>query len=105
DGVTVGLRLSAPIVRLQRTKRRLSKEISALMTNIASDGTELKLRIFDNDVEIWVSRHGDLQYKKVSAVIYNPHSSPNILENAVYALDNRIKTKIEKCSTVTKRPL
>jgi hypothetical protein len=52
-----------------------------------------------------VTRHGDTQYKKVSAVISNRHSDPNILLNATNILEDRIKMKTEKCKDVRTRPL
>jgi hypothetical protein len=76
-----------------------------LIRGDAPDGTELKLQVCENDVELWVSRHDDPQYKKVSAVIYNRHSNPDVLRNAAYVLEDRIKTKAKKCATLTQRPL
>jgi hypothetical protein len=104
DGTTVGLRLSSPIAKLRKTKTLLAQRIAALVEG-AVPGTELKLRIYDNDVELWVARHNDPQYKKVSAVIYHRHSNPDILRNAAYALEDRIKTKTKKCVALKKRPL
>jgi hypothetical protein len=105
DGTTVGLRLCPPLVKFRKTKKQLAHRITALMRDSVADGTELKLTILDNDIELWVTRHGDPQYKKVSAIIYNRNSSPNILRNAAYALADRIGRKSLKCTPVKKRPL
>jgi hypothetical protein len=105
DGTTVCLRLCPPIVKFRRTKAELAQRITALMRDAVPDGTELKLPILDNDIELWVTRHNDPQYKKVSAIVYNRHSSSNILRNAAYALEDRIKTKSQKCAIVKHRPL
>jgi hypothetical protein len=105
DGTTVGLRLSSPVARFRKTKAQLAATIQKMMTDDVPDGTELELVINGNDILLWVTRHGDPQYKKVSAVISNRHSDPNILLNATNILEERIKTKTEKCRDVRTRPL
>jgi hypothetical protein len=105
DGTTVGLHLSSPIAKLRKTKTLLAQRIAALIEGAVPDGTELKLRICDNDVALWVTQHNDPQYKKVSAVFHHRHSNPHILRNAAYALEDRIKTKTKKCVVLKKRPL
>jgi hypothetical protein len=105
DGTTVGLRLSSPIARVKKTKAQLAATIETMMRDGVPDGTEVEKAIYGNNVLLWVSKHNDLQYKKVSAVISNRHSNPNILRNAADTLEDRINTKSRKCRGVKVRPL
>ncbi|HZC56907.1 MAG TPA: hypothetical protein VE396_12835 [Xanthobacteraceae bacterium] len=105
-GTTFGLHLSSPIVKFRKTKARLTQRILALMEARPIGEAEVKMEICGNDVSLWIDRHGDPQYKKVSAVISNRHSSPDILQNATYALDDRITTKSKKkCLSIKTRPI
>jgi hypothetical protein len=105
DGTTVGLRLSSPIAKFEKTKAQLARTIGTMMKDDVPDGTELEMTICGNSVLLWVNRHNDLRYKKVSAVISNRHSNPNILRNAADILEDRINTKSKKCRGVKVRPL
>jgi hypothetical protein len=104
-GITVTLRLSSPIVRFKKTKAELAAAIETMMRNNVPDGTEMNMQVHKNNVLLWVMRHNDLQYKKVSAVIANRHSNPDILYNASNILEDRIRTKSYKCRDVKTRPI
>jgi hypothetical protein len=105
DGTTVGIRLYPPILKMRKTKAELARNIISLINGNPSNGTELKLKIFDNDILVYVNQHGDPKFKKISAIIFNPHSSPDILKNATYALEDRIKTKTTKCLTLENKTI
>ena len=89
----------------QKTKAQLATTIEKMMRDSVPDGTELEMTICGNSVLLWASRHDGSQYKKVSAVISNRHSSPDILRNAADTLEDRINTKSKKCCGVKVRPL
>ncbi len=95
DGKTVGLVLRPPIARFRKTKNELSRAIVSLVSNPSAGGS--RLNVCGNDVALWITQHDSPDYKKVSAVIYNPNSSSNILKNAVHALEDRIQAKAKKC--------
>jgi hypothetical protein len=103
NGTIIALNLSSPILRFRRTKPLLAAEIRRLIT--ASDGTNLKRKILGNDIELWKTCHNDPQHKKVMAIISNRPSNRNILDNATFALDGRIKVKTKKCLPLKVRPL
>jgi hypothetical protein len=106
DGTTVGLRLSAPIMRIRKTKTLLRKSIEKLITERVADSTEVEEEICGNKILLWLRHHEQAaRYKKVSAVIYNRHSDPDILCNALYTLKDRIITKTRKCLAVKTKPL
>jgi hypothetical protein len=98
DGIAIGLVLSSPIMRLQKTKRQLTEIIRSHIGNLSSLKTDMNVTINDNKVRIYLNEHGETKYKKVSAAIMNRNSSPDLLSNAAYILEDRIKTKAKKCS-------
>jgi hypothetical protein len=105
DGITVCLRLSSPIASFKKTKAQLVTIIEKMMRDGALDGTESERIIYGNKVLIWVSMNDDSRHKKVSAVISNRHSSPDILQNAANTLEDRINAKWRKCREIMARPL
>jgi hypothetical protein len=105
-GTTVSLRLSSPIIKIRKTKTALRKSIEKLIGEEVADGTELEEQICENKILLWLTRHGDpARYKKVSAVISNRNSDPDILRNASYTLEDRIITKSKKCIAVKTKPI
>lgn len=98
DGYTVGLVLSSPILEYRKTKAQLAQTIRHYVADLQSLQTDRKLQINGNTITVSLTRHGDTQYKKVSAVFMNRSSSPNILTNAANILEDRSATKTRKCA-------
>lgn len=75
QGMTVCLHLSSPINQPRRTKRQISERVRQLIEHAAPEGTEWKYNVLGNQVELWLTRHGNGQHKKIVAIIDNQHST------------------------------
>jgi hypothetical protein len=95
-GKFVTLALSSPILELRKTKAKLTNEITSLLSGNAELSCR-KVSICGNDIEICLSKSPESGGKKIGAVIRNRPSDRNILRNAWYLLEDRIKAKAEKC--------
>jgi hypothetical protein len=60
---------------------------------LSDNVSERKISIRGNQIEIYLSESAGSAGKKIAAVIRNRASSPNILTNARYILEDRIKRK------------
>jgi hypothetical protein len=105
DGYTIGLVLSSPILKHRKTKSQLEQVIRDQITDLQTLQTERKIQINGNTITVCPAYHGDLQYKKVSAVFMNRSSSPDILSNAAHILEDRIATKMRKCAHLSRGPI
>jgi hypothetical protein len=94
DGKCVTLVLSSPILEYNKTRAELKKEIILVLSDNVS---ERKTSIRGNQIEIYLSESAGSTGKKIGTVIRNRASSPNILTNARYILEDRIKRKMEMC--------
>jgi hypothetical protein len=103
DGYTIGLVLSSPILAYRKTRAQLAQFIHGHMADLQFLQTERKLQINGNAITVFLTHHGDTQFKKVSALFMNRSSSPDILLNATRILEDRIATKTQKCSHLLNR--
>lgn len=103
DGSAIGLVLSSPILELRKTRSRLAQIIRAHLADLQSLRSDQTIQINGNSITISLTRHGDTQYKKVSAVFMNRSSSANILMNAMHILEDCILTKARKCARLLDR--
>jgi hypothetical protein len=97
DGHTIGLVLSSPILQLRKTKARLGLMLREYAANLSSLRDDRKIEINGNKITVYLNRHGETGYKKVSAAITNRSSNPDILANVLQVLEDRIVTKARKC--------
>jgi hypothetical protein len=103
DGKYVTLVLSSPILEYEKTKAELRNSITLLLTSSAGlSPVERKVSIRGNHIEIGLSESVESGGKKIGAAIRNRASNPNILLNARYILEDRIKTKAEKCGELSR---
>jgi hypothetical protein len=103
SGVYILLTIPSPLNKIRQTKIDLIKEIK----RIAQERTFNKqvLKINQNKVEVHLTSGSIPSGKKVIGGVYNQNSSPDILENVIYILGERIKDKITKCQNIAHKPL
>jgi hypothetical protein len=63
------------------------------------------LKINQNKVEVHLNLGSRPSGKKIVGVVPNQNSSPDILENVIYILSERINDKITKCQNIAHKPL
>jgi len=100
DGNTIGLILSSPILKLRKTKAALATMLRGSLRDQDSFITDTPIEINGNPITIFRNRHGDNQYKKLSAIFMNRHSNPDIISNARAILEDRIIVKARKCASL-----
>jgi hypothetical protein len=94
--------LSSPIIDYRKTKSELAAEILALANNNWNKNrVEHKISIRGNKVEIYVDELQGSERKKIVAAITNRFSNPDILANVIYILEDRIRTKGQKCGRLS----
>ena len=81
----------------------LSKLLRAGLRVTTSFKEHETVNVNGNTVRIFRSIHGEARYKKISALIMNCNSNPDLLENAGYMIEERIRTKAEKCAALVGR--
>ncbi len=93
--------LRAPINEYRKTKVLLRNEINSLLSvTQASNRAERKVSIRGNEVEIYLDEAEGGETKKIVAAVMNRSSSPDILKNVLYMLEDRISVKARKCANV-----
>ncbi len=97
EGFVVILTLASPISQARKTKAQLKKLLSHIST---SHGTEVSENILGNNIDILVSADDRPSGKKVVGIITNQKSSPDILQNAMTILQERIADKAKKCRSL-----
>jgi hypothetical protein len=103
DGYTVGLILRSPIFEYRKTKAQLEIAIHEQLRDLGMLNIDQRIEINGNEITLWLDYHGQTNFDKVSAVIANCNSSPNILSNVISILANRIATKANKYLHLQKR--
>lgn len=98
-GRRVMLVLRSPITDYRKTKAGLAAEIQSLV-GARAGRAERKVTIRSNNIEIYVDESDASEGKKIVAAITHQASSANILKNAMYILEDRIKTKAQKCTAL-----
>jgi hypothetical protein len=98
DGRTVILTVYAPVHNARKTKTRLEEILLAhLAVGKDVDVTE---DIYGNSIAIRVSSYHGIDDAKIHGLVPHQKSSPDILFNARYALDDRIMVKAAKCQSI-----
>lgn len=98
DGRMAILVLRAPILEVRKTALQLKETICRLVATACSETVDVEESICGNTIGIQITSHEEPDPRKVHAVVPNRKSSPNILLNAQYILEERIVTKAKKCS-------
>ena len=93
---TIGLILSAPILKMRQTKSELARLLREKLPDVNAFTTETKTEINRNVITI--QRHSGRQGEKIWGLVANRHSSPDILANARVTLEERIVVKARKCA-------
>jgi hypothetical protein len=96
DDTLVILTLNSPITDARQTRAVLEKLIVQYV-NSHPNGVKKDEIIYSNKIGIWVRRYEGGEARKVALVIGGNKSDRNVLENAWCILEDRIKTKTEKC--------
>jgi hypothetical protein len=102
DGHTIGLILISPINQLRKTRPKLGQILREYIADLSMLRNDQKIRVNDNDITVFLNKHGEPHYDKVCAVFPHRSSDPNILENALVILEERITTKANKCRHLQK---
>src|SRR5216684_3134763 len=100
DGRMAILTLRAPILEVRKTTLQLKEKICRLVAATGSETVDVEESICGNTIGIQITSHEQPDPRKVHALVPNRKSSPNILSNAQYILEERIVTKAKKCSSV-----
>lgn len=98
DGLLVILTLAAPIMKARKVKTQLKEKIVNLVSN--SCRTEISEIIIGNSITVKVTSDERPSGKKIVGIITNEKSSPNILQNAMSILEDRIVVKTGKCRSL-----
>ena len=102
-GLYIILTVSAPLKKIRKFKTALISKITSIIQKSATN--DQVFEILENIVRIRFVSGDRPSGKKVIGVAPNRNSSPNILENVQYILNDRITEKAQKCSKVEHRPL
>jgi len=100
DRVGVLLIMHAPIQNVRKTKQDLLNRIRQIFRTGDAVGSSLQLEIRGNNVQLSVHGGLDEDRKKVFAAVPNRHSSADIGRNAWEMLEERIRTKAQKCAAI-----
>jgi hypothetical protein len=104
DDQSIGLILSSPISKKRKTKTALARVLRDKLSDANAFTTKTNVKINGN--VIMIQRHEGHRAKKIWGGVSNPSSSPDILVNARYILEDRIIEKVKKCSKfVGRNPL
>jgi hypothetical protein len=103
SGVYVLLTISSPLNKTRQTKDELINKIK----EIANKDAPIRevFEINENKADIQTVLGERPSGKKVVGVVSNQNSSPDILENVLYMLSERINDKVNKCQNIVHRPL
>jgi len=97
NGMAVILTLNSPISKARKTKSLLARLITRYVKDFA-DTIHVEIVIEGNEIGIRIKAYNDTDdSQKVFFVGRNLKSDPNILKNAWCILEERIRTKTEKC--------
>lgn len=89
--------LHSPIVDFRKTKAQLAVELSSIVSCDADSGRlARKLSVCGNDLEVLFGPSEGNDGKKIVGFVINRPSRADIAGNAVYMLEDRIKTKAGK---------
>lgn len=94
------LTLRAPILEVRQTTLQLKEKICRLVAAASSETVDVEESICGNAIGIQITSHEQPDPRKVHALVPNRKSSPNILSNARYILEERIATKAKKCGSL-----
>jgi hypothetical protein len=98
----VMLILRPPIEEYRKTKAGLATEILSLVRgNPGPDRAERKTSIRGNNIEIYLDESDGNESKRIFAAVAHRTSSPNIVKNVLYILEDRIRVKGQKCAKLT----
>jgi len=100
DGKFITLVLSSPILEPRKTKAELRNEITSLLSG-NPELSRIERKIRGNHIEICLSESPESGGMKIGVVVRNRASNPHILTNVRYILEDRIKTKAEKCGKLS----
>ena len=102
-GMCLIITVSAPLKKIRKFKDVLKAKILEIIDKGVS--TKHILNIYENKVNISFISGTRPSGEKVIGVVANRNSSPDILANVQYILNDRINEKVIKCSKVEYRPL
>ena len=102
-GIYVLLTISSPLNKKRQTKAELINEIKRIAQKKAPHKQGLEIN--QNKVKIQLHLGDRPSGKKVIGIVPNQNSSPDILENVLYILSERINDKVKKCREIVHRPL
>jgi len=95
----VMLVLRSPINDFRKTKAGLAAEILSMVRgNCGPNRVERKISIRGNYIEIYLDEAEGTESKKIWAAIIHRSSSPDIIKNVTYILEDRISVKAKKCA-------
>jgi hypothetical protein len=99
DDTLVILTLNPTITKARQTRAELEKLI---LQCVRSHSHEVKKDevIHGNKIRIWIKRYEGGESRKVLFIIDSNKSNRNVLENAWCTLEDRVKTKAEKCRDI-----
>lgn len=103
DGAYVLLTISAPLNKIRQTKANLANEIKEIAQQKSPKSQVLEIN--QNKIKIQLISGTRPSGKKVIGIVPNQNSSPDILANVLYILNERIRDKTTKCQNIVHRPL
>lgn len=103
EGYTVGLLLSAPILLPRKTQATLAKVIRELATSAGWFEGDREIEVNGNKVTLSYNHRPGSENTKVTAIIRNRSSDPDILKNAMYILEQCVTKKTETCKNLIGR--
>ena len=96
QGCTVHLVLKSPIHNKRKLKPQLAEKILDLVQSIELPQI-VEYRAFDNAIEMQVESSNRDWGDKVVGIVMNQNASADILANARFILNDRLKVKNKKC--------
>lgn len=100
DGRMAILTLRTPILEVRQTMLQLKEKICRLVEAASSKTVDVEENICGNTIGIQITSHEEPDPRKIHALVPNRKSSPNVLSNARYILEERIVTKAKKCGSL-----
>lgn len=99
NGRTVILTLSPPIKKFRQTRNQLELAVrNELLTN---NDVDTNVEIHGNEISIQIKSYGEPADATVVGAVMHRTSSPDILQNTRFSLENMIGVKSDKCAALT----